>query len=68
MNKKSSIVYLEHILESIFNIEQFLLNCNKEILINDRMRYDDILRNLQIMPESVQRLPTDLKDLHPNIT
>lgn len=64
---KSSRLYIEHIIESIELIESFVRDCSKEFFSQDRMRYDAVLRNLQIMAESTQKLPQSIKDQYSNI-
>jgi len=57
---KDDVAYLNHILESIAKIERFLKNKN---LSEDHEMIDDaIIRNLQIMAESTQKLSEKIKN------
>lgn len=64
---KNPLVYVEHILQSIHYIEEYVRNHNRDTFSKERMRYDAILRNLQTMAEATQRLPDELKKSYPHI-
>lgn len=64
---KDPLLYVDHILQAIHRIEEYVVNCNWQTFSKDQMRYDAILRNLQTMAESTQRLPKQLKELYPHI-
>ena len=59
---KTAMLYVQHIVDSIELIEKFVNNLEKEEFTQDRMRYDAVLYNLQIMAESTQKLPKNIKD------
>ena len=61
------MLYVQHIIESIELISEFVDNIQKEDFVKDRMRYDAVLYNLQIMAESTQKLPQILKDKNNHI-
>jgi uncharacterized protein with HEPN domain len=54
---KQPILYLIHIIECIERIETYMDGLQGKNLLSDRKTYDAILRNLQVMAESSQRLP-----------
>ena len=56
---KDDKIYLIHILECIEKTERFLTS--KSQLQDDDMMHDAIIRNLQIMAESTQRLSDKIK-------
>lgn len=64
---KNPLVYVDHILQSILYIEEYVGDCNRETFSKERMRYDAILRNLQTMAEATQRLPDEFKKNYPDI-
>ena len=68
MTEKNPLLYIEHILASIKLIQQYLGDCSKEQLSENHMMYDAILRNLQILSESVQKIPDAIKQDYPQIT
>jgi len=66
MNKHYTL-YINHIIESIELIEMIVLNLSKNELIKDFIRYEAILRRLQVMAESTQKLPQSLKNQYSEI-
>lgn len=60
---KEDNLYLEHILQCILNIEKWMLE-GKQVFLDehDSKTRDAILRNLQIMAESTQRLSDKVKN------
>jgi uncharacterized protein with HEPN domain len=60
VNPEKDKVYVQHILECIDKINQYTDN-NKEQFISDDLIQDGVLRRLQTMAESTQRLSEDLK-------
>ncbi|MBE9200141.1 MULTISPECIES: HepT-like ribonuclease domain-containing protein [unclassified Nodularia (in: cyanobacteria)] len=63
---KDSRVYLIHIRDCITRIKQYTFD-GKEVFYKDIKTQDAVLRNLQIMCESVQKLPPDWKNQYPEI-
>ncbi len=59
-------VYLDHILECITRIEQYVSD-GREAFMDSTLIQDATIHNLQIMAESTQRLSDPLKALHPEI-
>lgn len=59
-------LHLIHILECIEKIERYTSQ-RPGGLTEDEMLYDAVLRNLQTMSESAQRLSPNIKDAHPEI-
>jgi len=58
---------MDHILQCIEEVEQFVSNCTKEDFITNNMRSYAVLHLLQIMAESTQKLPEHLKNRHENV-
>ena len=63
---KSSELHVIHILECIERIYLFTQG-NKDLFIHDRKTYDAVLRNLQTMAESAQKLDRNITGKHPSI-
>ncbi len=63
---KDSRVYLIHIRDCIIRIKQYTLE-GKEVFFQDIKTQDAVLRNLQVMCESVQKLPNEWKNTYPEI-
>ncbi len=60
MNLDKDRVYIQHILDCIEKINQYT-DRNKERFISDDLIQDGVLRRLQTMAESTQRLSEELK-------
>jgi len=65
MNKKDNSIYLDHMLECIQRINEYVET--KKQFYETRLVQDAVIRNLQVMLESSQRLPDDLKQQYPDI-
>ena len=63
---KDDSVYLQHILECIRRIEEDAAE-GKERFLTSHTLQDAVIRNLQTMAESTQRLSDSLKDKHNEI-
>ena len=59
-------VYLQHILECINKINQYTDN-DRERFMSDDLIQDGVLRRLQTMSESTQRLSEDLKQTRTDV-
>ena len=64
---KEDRVYLEHIRECLDWIDRFTAGGREEFL-SDRKTQSAVLRELQVMAESTQRLPEGLKEQHPEVS
>ena len=63
---KQPQVYLRHILECIDLIEEYI-GGSREAFLANRMARDAVLRQLQVMAESSQRIPEGLKSRYPAV-
>jgi uncharacterized protein with HEPN domain len=63
---KDDRLYLVHIRECIERIEAYVAD-GREVFLADAKTQDAVLRNLQTLCESTQRLSLDLKLAHPSI-
>jgi len=66
MSKDKNIL-LQHILESIVELEGYLVDVNEEEYLSNREKQDAAERRLQIIGEAVVQLPQEFKDTHPAI-
>jgi len=64
--KKDDAIYLRHILDCLLKIEEDVAEGCKRFLASHTLQ-DAVLRNLQVMAESTQRLSEDVKTAHPEI-
>ena len=63
---KDDSVYLHHIIECIRRIEENT-EAGREQFMTSHTLQDAVIRNLQTMAESTQRLSDDLKEAHPEL-
>jgi uncharacterized protein with HEPN domain len=63
---KNDQIYLDHILESIGWIESFTAE-GREAFFKDRKTQSAVLRELQTLAESTQRLSDEFKEQYPDI-
>ena len=59
-------MYLDHILECITRIQQYVSG-GRGSFLDSTLIQDATIRNLQVMAESTQRLSDSLKALHPEV-
>ena len=59
-------LYLLHIIECISHVEQYIAE-GREHFFADTKTQDAVLRNLQIMAESTQRLSPGLRTTYPSV-
>lgn len=64
---KDDKLYLIHIMESIEKIETYLAGLDFSAFMENTLVQDAVLRNLQVLAESTQRLSEDFKSHHPEI-
>ena len=65
--KKEPLVFIEHILESIKNIENFSQGISKNEFIKDKLRQNAIIRSIEIIGEAVKNLPSNFTKKYSNI-
>lgn len=63
---KDDRVYIAHILRCISRIEEYTLE-GRERFLSSHLIQDGVLRNLQVMAESTQRLSDSLRAPHPEV-
>lgn len=62
---KDYFIYIEHMLDCIHRINEYVES--KEHFYSSRLVQDAVVRNLQVMSESSQRLPEQIKSTYPEI-
>ena len=63
---KDDRVYIEHIIDCIDRIDEYTQN-DQFVFMNSTMVQDAVIRNLQTISESTQKLSDKLKAEHPEI-
>lgn len=62
MMQKDNSVYIEHILDSISTIEEYLQSHSKDSFLANNMVQDAVVRQFEIIGEATKRLSTEFKD------
>lgn len=60
--RRSYKLYLEDILTSANKIQKYVGSSSYEVLINDEMRVDAIIRNFEIIGEASSNIPQEVRD------
>ena len=60
-------VYVEHILESVSNIESFVSGKTYEEFLGNRLLQDGVVRELEIIGEAAKNVSDNLKNSSPEI-
>lgn len=58
---------LEHILMAIDNVFEFLQGKNYEDLVNDKLLFFGVVKNIEIIGEAANHITKELQDNHPEI-
>lgn len=67
MPEKSSVLYLEDILESIEKIRKYLGNSSFDEFLEDEMLIDAVIRNLMIIGEAAGHIAPEIRVKYPEI-
>jgi len=62
MSKRKPDVYLQDILESIQQIEEYLDGINENEFYQNSEKKDAVLRRLEIIGEAVKHIPNEIRD------
>ena len=57
--KKEPIFFIQHITESIGNIESFMKNITKSSFLKNKEKQNEVLREIEIIGEAVKNLPLE---------
>lgn len=65
--KKDPVVFIEHILECIERIEEYVRGVTKAKFLQLVQLQDAVLRRIEIMGEAAKNIPEDIKDKYTDI-
>jgi len=60
--KKESCIFIEHILESIKDIESFTKETSKGAFFKNKEKQNAVVRSLEVIGEAVKNIPNNLKE------
>jgi uncharacterized protein with HEPN domain len=64
---KDDKIYIEHILQSIDRIEDYLSGKDHQSFSDDFMTQDAVVRQLEIVGEAAKRISKELRNLNPQV-
>ena len=64
---KSDSIYIEHILNSINSIQEYISGLSLETFLEDRKTQDAVVRQFEIIGEATKRISQDFRDENPDI-
>jgi uncharacterized protein with HEPN domain len=67
MSDRPVNIIIEDILDAINAVADFIAGKNYEIFVNNRMCRDAVLRNIEVIGEAINKLPSDFLGEHPNV-
>jgi len=65
--KKDPKIFIEHILESIKDIEEYIKGIKKDEFLSSRKTQDAVIRRIEIIGEAVKNIPDEIKGKYPDI-
>jgi len=68
MSGKNVTIFLEHMVESINDIESFSRGVSKEELGKNREKLNAIVRSIEIIGEAAKNIPISFKKEHPKVS
>lgn len=60
-------VYIEHILESIAAIEDYVKGMDEETFLRSNKEQDAVMKRIENIGEAVKNLPTEFRNEHPEV-
>ncbi len=65
--RKDDLLYLKHILDAIFRIEEYTNNVNSETFPRNNLLQDGVIRQIEIIGEATKRLSKDIRKQYSKI-
>ena len=66
MNKEP-LIFIEHILDNIKNIETFMKNISKRHFFKNKEKQNAVIRSIEIVGEAVKNIPNSFRKKYSNI-
>ncbi len=68
MTKREPLTFIEHILESIRDIESFIAGVSKESFMKNKEKQSAVVRQIEIIGEASKNLSEDFKAKYPEVS
>ena len=65
--RKNVKIFLEHILDAINLIEDYINNKKKSDFLEFKQLQDSVIRRIEIIGEAIKNIPSDFKEYHKSI-
>ena len=65
--RKNVKIFLEHILDAINLIEDYINNKKKSDFLESKQLQDSVIRRIEIIGEAIKNIPSNFKETHENI-
>jgi uncharacterized protein with HEPN domain len=65
--KRDPRLYLDDIIEAIKKIEEYRECLTFQDFSNDNKTVDAVIRNFEIIGEAAKRIPSEIKEIHPQV-
>ena len=65
--KRDPMLFIEDVLESIKNIEEFISGFNKEKFLKSKLRQSAVIRQLEVIGEAVKNIPESFRNENPRV-
>jgi|SRR3989338_1885651 len=65
--KRDLKLFIDDILESINNVNDFTRELNKEKFLKDKLRQNAVVRQIEIIGEAVKNIPDSFREKSPNV-
>lgn len=65
--KREPIIFIQHILESIEDIEEFIKGVDKDSLAKNKEKQSAIIRQIEIIGEATKNIPQNIKRKYSSI-
>lgn len=66
--KKDPEIFIEHVLECIDRIEEYIEGITKDEFFDSVQLQDAVIRRIEIIGEAVKNIPPEIKDRYPDIS
>jgi len=65
--KKESLIFIEHILENINEIESFIKGISEKSFLENKEKQYAVIRAIEVIGEAVKNVPNSFRKEHPEI-